>query len=264
MSKPIGVFDSGVGGLTVTKEIMRQLPNESIYFFGDVKNCPYGDKTKEEIIQHTDTAVNFLVSRGVKLVVIACNTATAAALETLREKYSVPIIGVIKPGAITALQTTNSGKVLVLGTNFTAKSKAYSNEIHKINRNITVYNKACQTFVPYVENKNYDDPIETTELIHNELKECKNLEFDTIILGCTHYPLLQKYIDAYFDNQKMVISSGRETAREVSSILTFLDLHNTTGDKEYSFFITNKNNKFIETAEKWLNMEVHAEIVNTI
>ncbi|MBF0846991.1 glutamate racemase, partial [Streptococcus danieliae] len=131
MNRPIGVFDSGVGGITVAKEIIRQLPNESIYFYGDIKNCPYGDKNSDEILKYTDDAIHFLIKKGVKLVVIACNTATAASLEILRKKYTIPIIGVIKPGAVTALQTTNIGKVLVLGTNFTAKSEAYSKEIHK-------------------------------------------------------------------------------------------------------------------------------------
>lgn len=261
MNKPIGVFDSGVGGLTVAKEIIRQLPNESIYFFGDVKNCPYGDKTKEEIIFHTENAVKFLISKGVKAVVIACNTATAASLEYLQKKYTIPIIGVIKPGAITALQTTQMGKVLVLGTNFTAKSAAYSKEIHKINKQIEVFNKACQTFVPFVENENYEDSESVQRLLDSELKKCKSLAFDTIILGCTHYPILQKEIESYFNNKKMVISSGRETARELSSILTFLELHTTADEKEYKFFISENSSKFVDTAEKWLEMDIDIEIV---
>lgn len=256
MNKPIGVFDSGVGGLTVAKEIIRQLPNESIYFFGDVKNCPYGDKTQEEILENTDKAVKFLIDKGVKLVVLACNTATAAALEYLDKKYDIPILGVIKPGARTAIQTTNTGKILVLGTNFTAKSQAYSKSIHNIKEDMIVTNKACQTFVPFVENEDYTDENAVFKLLENELSECKKLDFDTIILGCTHYPILQKYIEKYFDNEKMVISSGRETAREISSILTFLKAHNKEKKIQDKFFVSKKNDKFKETAEKWLNKDI--------
>lgn len=261
MNKPIGVFDSGVGGLTVAKEIIRQLPNESIYFFGDIKNCPYGDKTQEEILKNTDKAVKFLIDQGVKLIVLACNTATAAALEYLEKKYDIPIIGVIKPGARTAIQTTNTGKILVLGTNFTAKSKAYSESIHNIKENIVVTNKACQTFVPFVEKEDYSDEKAVYNLLDNELKDCKNIDFDTIILGCTHYPILQKHIEEYFNNSKMVISSGRETAREISSILTFLKAHNKEKKVNDKFFISEKSDNFKETAEKWLNKDIEVTVI---
>ncbi|MBF0710149.1 MULTISPECIES: glutamate racemase [unclassified Gemella] len=262
MNRPIGVFDSGVGGITVAKEIIRQLPNESIYFYGDIKNCPYGDKNSDEILKYTDDAIHFLIKKGVKLVVIACNTATAASLEILRKKYTIPIIGVIKSGAVTALQTTNIGKVLVLGTNFTAKSEAYSKEIHKINKDIIVHNKACKSFVPFVENKDYENEDAAYNIVNNELSLYKNIDVDTIILGCTHYPLLQKYIEKYFNNEKMVISSGKETAREVSSILTFLELHTTKLDKEYKFFVSQKSDKFIATAEKWLNLDIDVNVID--
>ena len=142
----IGVFDSGVGGLTVAREIMRQLPNETIYYFGDVKNCPYGDRKKEEIIKYTEKAVEFLISKGVKMIVLACNTATAAALDYLHDKYELPIIGVVQPGARRAIQASENNKVLVFGTLFTAQSKVYNNEIDNINPEMTVYNKSCPTF----------------------------------------------------------------------------------------------------------------------
>lgn len=263
MDKPIGIFDSGVGGLTVAREIIRQLPNEKIYFFGDVKNCPYGDKTKEEIIHHTENAVKFLISKNVKLIVLACNTATAASLEYLENKYDIPIIGVIKPGARTAIQSTINNNVLVLGTNFTTKSNAYTNEIHNINDEINVYNKACKSFVPFVEKEDYTDKNKVYSLLENELKCTKNLDVDTVILGCTHYPILKEAIENYYDNKLKVISSGRETAREVSMILTFLKSHNSKKSlNQHRFFISKYSQEFIITAEKWLNKKIEVEVVD--
>ncbi|MBU0278538.1 MULTISPECIES: glutamate racemase [unclassified Gemella] len=261
MNRPIGVFDSGVGGITVVKEIIRQLPNETIYFFGDVKNCPYGDKSQQEILKYTEKAVKFLISKDVKMIVLACNTATAASLDYLEGKYNIPIIGVIKPGARTAIQATNNKKVLVLGTNFTAKSKAYTKEIHNINKNIIVHNKACITFVSFVEKENYNDKEKVFKLLNNELLETKNLDIDTIILGCTHYPILQKDIESYYKNKIKVISSGIETAREVSMILTFLKIHNKKEKEDHKFFISKDSNEFKKTANKWLNENICIEVV---
>ena len=186
MNNAIGVFDSGVGGLTVAREIMRQLPNETIYYFGDVKNCPYGDKTKEEIIKNTDRAVKFLIDKGVKLVVLACNTATAAALDYLQNKYEVPIIGVVQPGARRAIQATENNKVLVLGTKFTANSKVYDIEIENINSDIIVFDKACPAFVPFIESEGNLDKEATKNLISDTLGNTNTLGVDTVVLGCTH------------------------------------------------------------------------------
>ena len=191
MNNAIGVFDSGVGGLTVAREIMRQLPNETIYYFGDVKNCPYGDKTKEEIIKNTDRAVKFLIDKDVKLVVLACNTATAAALDYLQSKYEVPIIGVVQPGARRAIQATENNKVLVLGTKFTANSKVYDIEIENINSDIIVFDKACPAFVPFIESEGNLDKEATKNLISDTLGNTNTLGIDTVVLGCTHYPILK-------------------------------------------------------------------------
>lgn len=188
MNNAIGVFDSGVGGLTVAREIMRQLPNETIYYFGDVKNCPYGDKTKEEIIKYTDRAIKFLIDKGVKMIVLACNTATAAALDYLQDKYDIPIIGVVQPGARRAIQATENNKVLVLGTKFTANSKVYDIEIENINSEILVFDKACPAFVPFIESEGNLDKEATKKILKETLSNTSNLGIDTVVLGCTHYP----------------------------------------------------------------------------
>ena len=246
MNNAIGVFDSGVGGLTVAREIMRQLPNETIYYFGDVKNCPYGDKTKEEIIRYTDRAVKFLIDKGVKMIVLACNTATAAALDYLQDKYDIPIIGVVQPGARRAIQATENNKVLILGTKFTANSKVYDIEIENINSDILVFDKACPAFVPFIESEG------------NLNKEATK----NILKDCTHYPILKKDIEEYYGNTIKVISSGREAAREVSTVLGYAKLHQKKlNKKEHKFYISEASENFNNIASKWLNKEITAEVV---
>lgn len=263
MNNAIGVFDSGVGGLTVAREIMRQLPNETIYYFGDVKNCPYGDKKKDEIIKNTEKAVQYLIKQGVKMIVLACNTATAAALDYLQEKYDLPIIGVVQPGARRALQVTENNKVLVLGTEFTTKSQAYDKEIAHINSDVIVFDKACPKFTPFIEEEGYLDKKATKNLLNSTLKGTSQLGIDTVVLGCTHYPIIKKDIEEYYGNKIKVISSGREAAREVSTVLTYAKIHQKKSNKkEHKFFISDENSNFNNIASKWLNKEIHAEIIN--
>ena len=246
MNNAIGVFDSGVGGLTVAREIMRQLPNETIYYFGDVKNCPYGDKNKEEIIVNTDRAVKFLIEKGVKMVVLACNTAT----------------GVVQPGARRAIQATENNKVLVLGTKFTANSKVYDLEIENINSDIIVFDKACPMFVPFIEKEGNLDKEATRQMIKETLENTSTLGVDTVVLGCTHYPILKKDIEEYYGNNIKVISSGREAAREVSTVLGYAKLHQKKfNKKDHKFFISQYSDNFNNIASKWLNKEINAEVV---
>lgn len=261
MNRPIGVFDSGVGGLTVAKEILEKLPNETIYFFGDVKNCPYGEKNKEEIIRYTKEAVEFLIKKDVKMIVLACNTATAAALQFLKGKYKIPIIGVIKSGAITALETTKNNKILVLGTNFTINSKAYSKVISNIKSDITVYEKSCPSFVPFIESENYNDESKAFQIINNELSTTKTYDMDTLILGCTHYPIIQNYIESYYDNKIKVISSAVETTKKVHKILKDNKMLNNKKSISHKFFISKESQEFKSTAQKWLNEKIDLEIV---
>ncbi|TDM15730.1 glutamate racemase [Macrococcus bovicus] len=251
--KPIGVIDSGMGGLTVAKEIMRQLPNESICYLGDVARCPYGPRSPEEVKQFTIELAQFLLKKEIKMLVIACNTATAVALKPLQEMLSIPVVGVIEPGARTALMTTTNSHVLVLGTEGTVKSDAYRKSIQAINPNVDVHSVSCPRFVPLVEQIAYKDPVVTNIVIHQTLKEWRLDPADTVILGCTHYPLLKGYIEDYFNGEKTVISSGLETAREVSALLTFSQGHAPYADeKHHEFYVNGDAEKFTRVAREWL------------
>ena len=207
--------------------------------------------------------MKYLIDKGVKMVVLACNTATAAALNYLQDKYDIPIIGVVQPGARRAIQATENNKVLVLGTKFTAKSKVYDIEIENINSDIQVVDKACPAFVPFIESEGNVDKDATKTIIHETLENTRNLGVDTVVLGCTHYPILKKDIEEYYGNNIKVISSGREAAREVSSVLGYTKLHQKKSNKkEHRFFISEDSDSFNNIASKWLNKEIIAEVVD--
>lgn len=239
MSRPIGVMDSGVGGLTVASEIMRQLPDESIIYFGDLDRCPYGSRPMEEVRRFTIQVADHLVDRGIKMLVVACNTATAAALDTLKDRYDIPVIGVIEPGARSAIQGSTNQNVIVLATEGTVQSGAYPEAIRHINRNFSVQSTACPKFVPLVEELRYKDRVVVRVVLHQTLKHLADSKADTVILGCTHYPLLAGEIRDYFDGRKKVIDSGYETAREVSAILTLFDSHAPPGSEPHHLMIVN-------------------------
>ncbi len=263
MDKPIGVMDSGVGGLTVAKEIMRQLPNETIYYLGDVGRCPYGPRNQEEVKQFTIEMAMYLTQFDIKMLVIACNTATAVALEPLQKQLRIPVIGVIEPGARTAIMTTKNQNVLVLGTEGTIKSEAYREHIKRINPKVDVYGVACPGFVRLVEEMKYKDPTITNIIIHQTLKSWRQTEADTVILGCTHYPLLYQPIFDYFGKTKTVISSGLETAREVSALLTFSQEHaNYDPHPKHRFFANGEVRYMTYIIKEWLNIDTQVERIH--
>lgn len=253
MDRPIGVMDSGVGGMTVVKEITRQLPNERILYFGDISRCPYGDKSLETVREYTIQIADFLVEKNIKMLVIACNTATAAALTTLRERLDIPVIGVIGPGARSAIQNSRNEKVLVLATSGTVKSNAYADAVQGLNQNFEVTSHACPTFVPFVEEMRYKDAIVSGSVIHQALKDFRQSDADTVILGCTHYPLLKEDIRRYFGGRKAVIDSGYETAREVSSILYYQNLLRIpSGEATHMILINGDSSRFKYVVRDWL------------
>lgn len=253
MDRPIGVMDSGVGGMTVVKEIIRQLPHERMLYFGDISRCPYGEKSLEDVREYTIQIADYLVDKGIKMLVIACNTATAAALSILKERLDIPVLGVIQPGARSAIQNSKNGKVLVLATSGTVKSNAYSEAIKGINNSFSVSSLACPKFVPLVEQLRYKDDVVTGIIIHQSLKEFRHTDADTVILGCTHYPLLNSGIRNYFNNEKKVIDSGYETARETSAILNFNNLLRTTGETmEHTILINGDSTRFKYVLRDWL------------
>ena len=192
---PIGVFDSGIGGLTVAREIMRQIPNEKIIYFGDTARMPYGSKSKETVTRFSKQIVRFLETFQVKTIVVACNTASAYALDELEKELDIPIIGVIKPGAKTAAEVTRNGRIGVIATEATIGSQMYNKYIQELNKDVTIYGKACPLFVPLVENGRFrpgDCVIET--VAREYLAPMREKGVDTLILGCTHYPLLTEVI----------------------------------------------------------------------
>ncbi|HLR38854.1 MAG TPA: glutamate racemase [Jeotgalicoccus sp.] len=263
MNRAIGVMDSGVGGLTVVKELIRQLPNEKIIYFADKKRCPYGDKSQVDVRAFTEEIALFLSAQDIKVLVLACNTATAAALPELREKLDIPVIGVIKPGSRSAIQMTNNKNIIVLSTKGTADSHAYGRKIARINRDVKVTEFACPEFVPLVESGRYHDEKESDRVVNEVLSSLKNHEADTVILGCTHYPLIRNSIHKFFDYNKYIVDSGFETAREVSAYLDFHDMLNAEKREDHQFYITGEYKRFEETLNKWIpNMKYSIESVD--
>ncbi|HEY4601142.1 MAG TPA: glutamate racemase [Cerasibacillus sp.] len=238
MERPIGVIDSGVGGLTVAQELMRQLPNEQLIYLGDTLRCPYGSRTKDEIIQFTWEMVHFLLKKDIKMLVIACNTATAYTLNSLQQQLSIPVIGVIKPGARAAIKTTKNNDIGVIGTEATVSSKAYETALKQIKPEINVQSLACPLFVPMVE-KGVLEGEEAKKTVEQSLKSIiKERNMDTLVLGCTHYPLLKGTIQSVIGNDVTIISSSDETAREASAILEVHHLLSTRPRQVQHIFYT--------------------------
>lgn len=238
--RPIGVIDSGVGGLTVAYEIMRQLPKENILYLGDIKRCPYGSRTKEEIIKYTLEMVRYLLGKNIKMLVIACNTATAYTLDLLKAKLDIPVIGVIKPGARAAIKTTKNKKIAVLGTEATIKSKSYNRALERVLPDVNVIGQACPMFVPMIEKG-----IINRNNISESINPIKNKGIDTIILGCTHYPLIKDEIQREVGKGISIISSGEETAREINALLEIHHLHNSgINEPYYQFYTTGDSEMF--------------------
>lgn len=230
---PIGVFDSGVGGLTVAREIMRQIPGERIIYFGDTARVPYGSKSKDTIIGFSRQIAKFLRTKEVKAIVIACNTASAFALETLSQENDIPVIGVVKPGAKVAAETTKNGKIGVIGTIGTVNSKIYNEYIRRINPEIKVFSKACPLFVPLVEEGWLYDSI-TVEVADRYFSELKGYGIDTLVLGCTHYPLIRHTLQKVIGEDVTLVNPAYETAVSLRKVLKEKELlcESQTADKE--------------------------------
>ena len=228
-SAPIGIFDSGVGGLTVAREIMRQLPNEQIVYFGDTARVPYGSKSKNNIIKYSRQIVRFLLSRDVKAIVVACNTASALALDEIKDEINIPIIGVVRPGAVTAVKSTRNKRVGVIGTDATIKSELYTEYIHELDKDITVIGKACPLFCPLVEEGMLHDEV-TDEIARRYLSGLQTEDIDTLILGCTHYPLLRSTVSRIMGEKVNLINPAYETAMSLKQLLIENNLLND--DKE--------------------------------
>ncbi|HJB91369.1 MAG TPA: glutamate racemase [Candidatus Eisenbergiella merdigallinarum] len=248
---PIGVFDSGVGGLTVAREIMNQIPNEKMVYFGDTARTPYGSKSKDTVIRYSRQIVRFLQTMQVKAIVVACNTASAYALDELEQEIDIPVIGVIKPGAKVAADETRNGKIGVIGTEGTIGSGIYTEYIRKLKPDAEVMGKACPLFVHLVEEGLWQDPV-TDEIAMRYLNELIDSGIDTLVLGCTHYPLIRSTIGRIMGEGVRLVNPAYETARELKELLVEKELYNPVapglGTNQYRFFVSDAAEKFIHIA----------------
>jgi glutamate racemase len=261
-SAPIGVFDSGLGGLTVAHEIMRQLPAESLIYFGDTARVPYGPKSPDTVRRYSREISAFLLEQGVKAIVVACNTATAHALPTLRDELDVPVIGVVEPGARAAVRATRSGHIGVIGTAGTIRSQAYVRAIHAENPDVRVTALACPLFVPLVEEGWTNH--EATHLVAEEyLAPFVKDPIDTLVLGCTHYPLLKPVIGEIVGRSVRLIDSAEETALDARRMLAANDLAASEGEGAYRFIASDDPQQFLTLGRRFLGSAIERVEVRT-
>jgi glutamate racemase len=255
----IGVFDSGIGGLTVLQKIIETLPKENTVYLGDTARAPYGTKSVETVLRYSFENTEFLVQKGVKAVVVACNTSTAIALTQLRDSLSIPVIGVIEPGVRRAIKSTKNKKVGVIGTEATIQSGAYTRALKEADGGVEVYSRACPLFVPLVEEGWTDnDVVEMT--VKAYLGSLKQSGIDALILGCTHYPLLKKAIREFIGRGVRLVDSAEETAREVETTLKKAVLTRRNGEGIHSFFVTDAPDRFIEVGRRFLGEKVTSAV----
>ncbi len=254
---PIGFIDSGFGGLTVVKQSIHQLPNESIIYIGDSARAPYGPRSTDEVRKYIWQLTNFLREKGIKMLVIACNTGTAAALEEIRKSLAIPVVGVIHAGSRAALKNTQNHKVGIIGTQGTIKSQLYEKVILEKSSNTHVFSHAAPEFVDIVEEERIETP-ETVEIVNQTLTYFDDKDIDTLVLGCTHYPHLKPQIQKYVGNTVKLIDSGVETINEVSALLDYFNISRTSKDAvenrpTHEIYTTGKPGRFGEFSRKWLN-----------
>lgn len=249
---PIGIFDSGIGGLTVVKKILSMLPNEKIIYFGDTARVPYGSKSNSTVIEYANQDAKFLYKKNVKLIIVACNTASSVALDNLRKEFDIPIIGMIEPGAKYALSKTKNGKIGVIGTHSTINNQAYSKKLKLLNSDVEVFEKACPLFVPLAEEGWTDH--KATELIAEEyLEELIKKKIDTLVLGCTHYPVLTEVIQKVMGAEVTLIDSGTAAALEVEDYLNGIGLRNDSNQiGKHQYYVSDLPAKFKIIAERFL------------
>jgi glutamate racemase len=256
VQQAIAILDSGVGGLTVVKEVMRQLPQERIIYFGDTGRSPYGPRPAEEVQVFTGQIVDYLNQFKPKMIVIACNTATAVAIDQIRDRVSIPVLGVISPGARAAIKSSLTGRVGVIGTEGTIHSHAYEQALTSISPNIQVYSQACPLLAPLVERGMYDAD-EAVQVVEQSLAPLRTSPMDCLILGCTHYPFLSHAISKVMGSGVRLISSAEETAREISTILYHREMLSQSETVPiHQFFCSGEPDLFKQIAQAWLKEEI--------
>ncbi len=257
-SRPIGVFDSGIGGLTVVKELFRVLPQESVLYFGDTARVPYGNKSRETIVKFSTESVLFLLHHEVKLVIVACNTASSHALPFLERSFSVPLIGVIEPGVQAAISATRTKRIGVIGTSATVASGAYERAIHRLDPTITVTSARCPLFVPVVEEGWVQRPV-ARAIAREYLAPLVKAKVDTLILGCTHYPLLKEMLREVLGSKIQLIDSAYQVAQHAKVILQHrhaLQAHANGHRPIHHFYVSDESKHFTELGRRFLGRPI--------
>ena len=261
---PIGVFDSGVGGLTVAREIMRQAPEERLIYFGDTARVPYGSKSRDTIIRYVRLIVRFLETKEIKALVIACNTASSYAMDVIEQELDIPVIGVVKPGAKTAAETTVNGRIGVIATDATINSGMYTRFIHSLNPKLKVFGKACPLFCPLVEEGLLHDFV-TEEIARRYLADLKQKDIDTLILGCTHYPLLRSMLGRLMGVEVRLVNPAYETAISLKQMLVEQGLQAPVKEDgpNHEFYVSDSAEKFKVFANSILPYDIKTiQVIN--
>jgi len=255
-NRPIGVFDSGVGGLTVVKALLSAMPNENIVYLGDTARVPYGIKSKETVTRFSIECIGFLEKLNIKLALIACNTVSSFSIDILRQSFNVPVIGVIEPGVREACRVTKNKKIGVIGTRATVKSRAYVDGIMQSEPNAAVFQKACPLFVPLVEEQWFDEDI-TYRVAKKYLDELRTNKIDTIILGCTHYPMVKNVIKKVFNGKINIVDSSISVSDAVKTFLHESGLESTRpGKGKIQAFVTDDPDSFGSVSKVFLNKTI--------
>ncbi|MGT2768503.1 glutamate racemase [Streptococcus ictaluri] len=261
-SRPIGFLDSGVGGLTVVKELMRQLPHEKVVYIGDSARAPYGPRSVQQIRDFTWQLVNFLLAQNVKMIVFACNTATAVTWEEVKEALDIPVLGVILPGASAAIKASKTGKIGVIGTPMTVSSDIYRQKIQLLAPSFQVTSLSCPKFVPIVESNEIKSSV-AKKVVYESLAPLVG-KVDTLVLGCTHYPLLRPIIQNVMGPEVQLIDSGAECVRDISVLLNYFEINGSRQEDKVQnwFYTTASPESFREIATSWLKRDINVEHVN--
>ena len=256
----IGVFDSGLGGLTAVKEIMELLPDENVIYFGDTGRVPYGTRSHETILKYTKNDIRFLKSFDVKMIVIACGTASSVSLPGIQKDFDVPILGVVEPSVKAAYNATKNKKIGIIGTSGTIKSGSYENLLKQFDSEIQTYTKACPLFVPLVENGHFDTQVAKL-VVEEYLEEIKDAGVDTLIMGCTHYPLLEKVIGEYMGEGVTLISPGKEVTKHLKNMLYGDKGHGKEPEGEkYRYYVSDNPESFEQLGSIFLQKEINGQV----
>ncbi len=256
MKHPIGIFDSGVGGLTVFHELMRRLPAENLIYLGDTARVPYGIKSADTVTRYALEITHFLMEQEIKLLVVACNTVSSVALSALQEHFPIPVVGVLVPGARAAVRDSRARKVGVIGTESTIGSNAYVRAIHDLDPDVEVFTRACPLFVPLAEEGWGDHPL-TVSIVREYLKDFQGTGIDTLVLGCTHYPILRSAIGSVMGKGVRLVDSATETVREVQGLLASRGVLNLEpGSSKRRYYVTDSPKRFRKVGERFLEQSL--------